>query len=98
VSTANFRAENAEALGLIGHHRGSIVSATTEDEQEQVRNDIRASVSGAPADGDIEALRQSAAEKLKEENTIVEDEGEDEAAVEEEGEKPEEKEEKTEED
>ncbi|OKL63415.1 hypothetical protein UA08_01820 [Talaromyces atroroseus] len=84
VSTANFRAENAEALGLIGHHRGSIISATTEDEQEKVRKDIRASVSEAPADGDIQALRQSAAEKEKENTTIAEDEEEDEGAVEEE--------------
>lgn len=71
VSSANFHADNAELLGLVGHHRGSIISATTQDEQEQVRKDIRASVSEAPADGDIDALRKTAEEKKG--DTIFED-------------------------
>lgn len=74
VSSANFHADNAELLGLVGHHRGSIVSATTQDEQEQVRKDIRASISEAPADGDIDALRKTAEEKKG--DTIFEDEDE----------------------
>ena len=65
VSSANFHADNAELLGLVGHHRGSIVSATTEDEQEKVRKDIRASISEAPADGDIDALRKAVKEEEK---------------------------------
>lgn len=74
VSSANFHADNAELLGLVGHHRGSIISATTVDEQEQVRKDIRASISEAPADGDIDALRKTAEEKK--EDTIFEDDAE----------------------
>ncbi|EED13635.1 conserved hypothetical protein [Talaromyces stipitatus ATCC 10500] len=76
VSSANFHADNAELLGLVGHHRGSIISATTEDEQEKVRKDIRASISEAPADGDIDALRKTAVER--EGDTIFEDEEESE--------------------
>jgi hypothetical protein len=76
VSSANFHADNAELLGLVGHHRGSIISATTQDEQEQVRKDIRASISEAPADADIDALRKTAEEKKG--DTIFEDEDEDE--------------------
>jgi len=71
VSSANFHADNAELLGLVGHHRGSIISATTQDEQDQVRKDIRASISEAPADGDIDALRKTAEEKKG--DTILED-------------------------
>lgn len=71
VSSANFHADNAELLGLVGHHRGSIISATTQDEQEQVRKDIRASISEAPADGDIDVLRKMAEEKKG--DTIFED-------------------------
>ncbi|GAM44060.1 hypothetical protein TCE0_060f19378 [Talaromyces pinophilus] len=85
VSSANFHADNAELLGLVGHHRGSIVSATTQDEQEQVRKDIRASISEAPADGDIDALRKTAEEKKG--DTILEDEDEDSEEDKEEGKK-----------
>lgn len=75
VSSDNFHAENAEILGLVGHHRGSIISATTQDEQEQVRKDIRASISEVPSDGDIDALRKTA--EQREDNTIHEEESED---------------------
>ncbi|KAH8690661.1 hypothetical protein BGW36DRAFT_58500 [Talaromyces proteolyticus] len=84
VSSANFHAENAEALGLIDHHRGSIISATTQDEQDQVRKDIRASITEAPDDGDIQALRKVAAEKKDE--TIEEEEEEIAAAQSDKGE------------
>lgn len=86
VSSANFHADNAELLGLVGHHRGSIVSATTQDEQEQVRKDIRASISEAPADGDIDALRKTAEEKK--DDTIFEDDEDNEEDKEEKKEKP----------
>lgn len=56
-STTNFRADNAEALGLVGHHRGSIVSATSPGEQAKVAGDIRKSVSEGPKEV-IEALRE----------------------------------------
>ncbi|RAO73856.1 uncharacterized protein BHQ10_009868 [Talaromyces amestolkiae] len=82
VSSANFHADNAELLGLVGHHRGSIISATTVDEQEQVRKDIRASISEAPADGDIDALRKTAEEKKG--DTIFEDDEESDQSEEEE--------------
>ncbi|RMJ22429.1 hypothetical protein PHISP_06700 [Aspergillus sp. HF37] len=49
-STENFQADNAEALGLVEHHRGSIVSATSDEERSQVARDLRQSVSEARAD------------------------------------------------
>ena len=61
VSSDNFRADNAEALGLIEHHRGSIISATSEEEQRRVARDLRQSVSDARADA-MEALRNVQAE------------------------------------
>lgn len=76
VSTANFQAENAEVLGLIDHHRGSIVSVANQEEGEQARKVIRESVTEEPEDGDIEALRKEDAAKKKGE-TIDEDEEED---------------------
>jgi hypothetical protein len=80
VSTANFRAENAETLGLIDHHRGSIVSVADKDEGEQVRKASRESITEAPKDGDIEALRKEDADKKKR-DTINEDEEEDAAVL-----------------
>lgn len=50
VSSENFRADNAEALGLVEHHRGSIVSATNDEERDRVARDLRESVSRARAD------------------------------------------------
>lgn len=50
VSSENFRADNAEALGLVEHHRGSIVSATNDEERDRVARDLRESVSAARAD------------------------------------------------
>jgi hypothetical protein len=82
VSSANFRADNAEALGLINHHRGSAISATSKEEQDQVTRDIRSSISQAPDDGDIEALRKETT--AAEEDTIEEDSEEEKAAEDEE--------------
>lgn len=48
-SSENFHADNAEALGLIEHHRGSILSATS-DEERALAHDLRKSVSEARAD------------------------------------------------
>lgn len=75
VSSANFRAENAETLGLVGHHRGSIVSATSKEEKDQVARDLRDSVSQPVADGDLQELRSSANKGQEE---TVEDEEEEE--------------------
>lgn len=60
VSTANFKAENAEDLGLVAHHRGSAVSATSEVEKAEVARDIRKSISQIPADADVNTLRENA--------------------------------------
>lgn len=65
VSSANFHADNAEELGLVEHHRGSIVSATDKDEQEKVVSDIRQSITGEDAGG-LEAVRKEAARKTQE--------------------------------
>ncbi|KGO76024.1 hypothetical protein PITC_011810 [Penicillium italicum] len=66
VSSANFHADNAEVLGLVGHHRGSRVSTLDNADQEKVVREIRKSVSAEPT-GNIDALRKEAAEKAKSE-------------------------------
>ncbi|GAD94081.1 conserved hypothetical protein [Paecilomyces variotii No. 5] len=66
VSSANFRAENAEALGLVEHHRGSIVSAADPEESNNVRNEIRKSISGGSKEL-IDALRGDLAEQQEKE-------------------------------
>ncbi|KAN0067870.1 hypothetical protein V8E54_014117 [Elaphomyces granulatus] len=43
-STASFQAENAEALGLVEHHRGSIIAATSPEEKEEITHDLRSSI------------------------------------------------------
>jgi len=43
-STASFQADNAEALGLVEHHRGSIISATSPGEKEEITHDLRSSI------------------------------------------------------
>lgn len=55
-SSDNFHADNVEALGLVEHHRGSIISATSEEEKTKVARDLRQSVSGARGDV-VDALR-----------------------------------------
>lgn len=42
VSSANIHADK----GLVEHHRGSIISATSPEEQEKVKEDVRKSISG----------------------------------------------------
>ncbi|KAJ5217972.1 uncharacterized protein N7498_000071 [Penicillium cinerascens] len=65
VSSANFHADNAEMLGLVEHHRGSIISATDKEEQDKVVKDIRQSITGEDASGSLDALRKEAAEKAR---------------------------------
>lgn len=60
VSSANFRAENAETLGLVEHHRGSIVSATSPGEKESVSRDLRESLSGGTPAETAEEAKQAA--------------------------------------
>lgn len=76
VSSANFRAENAETLGLVEHHRGSLVSATSEEERDQVARDLRKSIDAGSEEG-IGALRDEKAETWTQEETI-QDESEEE--------------------
>ncbi|KAL3473355.1 hypothetical protein BJX99DRAFT_233863 [Aspergillus californicus] len=56
VSSANFRADNAEALGLINHHRNSNIAAESKEEAENIAKDIRKSISG-DQNGTLAALR-----------------------------------------
>ncbi|KAE8344418.1 hypothetical protein BDV24DRAFT_127194 [Aspergillus arachidicola] len=72
VSSANFHADNAEALGLVEHHRGSIVSATSPEEKAKVAHDIRKSISGGHAEM-LESLRDDQAQKAGQEETIDEE-------------------------
>lgn len=63
VSSANFHADNAEALGLVEHHRGSIISTTDKAEQDKVVHEIRQSITAEEASGSLDALREEAAQK-----------------------------------
>ncbi|KAL6236125.1 hypothetical protein BDW75DRAFT_117977 [Aspergillus navahoensis] len=67
-SSANFRADNAEALGLINHHRNSNIAAESKEEAENMAKELRKSISGAhnPA---LESLREIKA-KLAAEATV----------------------------
>ncbi|KAB8070551.1 hypothetical protein BDV29DRAFT_180796 [Aspergillus leporis] len=72
VSSANFHADNAEALGLVEHHRGSIISATLPEEIAKVAQDIRKSISGGHAEM-LESLRDDLAQTPGLEQTIDEE-------------------------
>ncbi|KAE8151094.1 hypothetical protein BDV25DRAFT_153187 [Aspergillus avenaceus] len=72
VSSANFHADNAEALGLVEHHRGSIVSATSPEEKAKVAQDIRKSISGGHAEM-LASLRDDQAQTAGQEETIDEE-------------------------
>lgn len=61
VSSANFHVDNAEMLGLVGHHRGSIISVTDKEEQDKVVKEIRSSISAEDPSGSLDALRKEAA-------------------------------------
>jgi hypothetical protein len=71
VSSANFLADNAEMLGLVEHHRGSIISVADKEEQDKVVKDIRQSISAEDPSGNLDALRKEAAQKA-DEGTIEE--------------------------
>ncbi|KAL4799867.1 hypothetical protein BDV19DRAFT_353939 [Aspergillus venezuelensis] len=60
VSSANFHADNAAALGLINHHRNSNIAAQSKDEAEKLAKELRKSISGDqnPA---LEKLREQKA-------------------------------------
>ncbi|KAL2868045.1 uncharacterized protein BJX67DRAFT_350941 [Aspergillus lucknowensis] len=46
VSSANFRADNAESLGLINHHRNSNIAAESKEEAEKMAQELRKTVCG----------------------------------------------------
>ncbi|CAI7636726.1 unnamed protein product [Penicillium glandicola] len=66
VSSANFHADNAEMLGLVGHHRSSRVDTLENADQDKTVHEIRQSISAEPT-GNLDALRKEAAEKAKSE-------------------------------
>jgi len=72
VSSANFHADNAEMLGLVEHHRGSIISAGNKEEQDKVVKEIRSSISAEDPPGSLDALRKEAALKTQPNETIEE--------------------------
>ena len=76
VSSANLRADNPAALR--GHHRSSIVSATSKEERDQVAHDLRKSISGGHQEM-LDSLRQEhkAEMKSKPSETIEQDPFED---------------------
>ncbi|GKZ38169.1 hypothetical protein AbraIFM66950_010164 [Aspergillus brasiliensis] len=71
-SSANFHADAAEALGMVQHHRGSIISATSKEEQEKVAQDLRKSISGGQQDL-LKSLREDNAARTDQEETIEEE-------------------------
>jgi hypothetical protein len=73
VSSANFRVENAEELGLVEHHRGSIISGSDNADKDKVVTEIRQSISGAEGPGgSLDALRKEAAERPRDESILEE--------------------------
>lgn len=73
VSSANFHADNAEMLGLVEHHRGSIISEGNKEEHDKAVHEIRASISKEDPAGSIAALRKEAAEKDKRPSETIEE-------------------------
>ncbi|KAL4786223.1 hypothetical protein BJX76DRAFT_355298 [Aspergillus varians] len=60
VSSANFHADNAEALGLINHHRNSNIAAESKEDAENLARDLRKSISGGRK-GALDSLREQSA-------------------------------------
>jgi hypothetical protein len=73
VSSANFHVDNAEELGLVEHHRGSIISGSDNADKDKVVTEIRQSISGAEGPGgSLDALRKEAAERPRDESIVEE--------------------------
>ncbi|KAJ5321941.1 Glutaredoxin [Penicillium brevicompactum] len=64
VSSANFHVDNAEMLGLVGHHRGSRVPTLENPEQDEVVHELRKSIS-QESTGNLDAIRKEAAQKTQ---------------------------------
>ncbi|OOQ86977.1 hypothetical protein PEBR_18843 [Penicillium brasilianum] len=73
VSSANFHVDNAVELGLVEHHRGSIISTGDNADKDKIVTEIRQSISGADAPGgSLDALRKEAAERPQDESIVEE--------------------------
>jgi hypothetical protein len=48
VSTPSFHIENVEALGLVDHHRSSIVSAPSQEEKDKISREFQGFISASP--------------------------------------------------
>lgn len=71
VSSANFHVENVEELGLVKHHRGSIIAGGDNADKDKAVTEIRQSLSGAEGPGgSLDALRKEAAERPQDESII----------------------------
>lgn len=57
---------------MVQHHRGSIISATSKEEQEKVAQDLRKSISGGQQDL-LKSLREDNAARTDQEETIEEE-------------------------
>ncbi|CAG8292330.1 unnamed protein product [Penicillium salamii] len=64
MSSANFHVDNAEMLGLVGHHRGSRVPTLENAEQDEVVHELRKSIS-QDSTGNLDAIRKEAAQKAQ---------------------------------
>lgn len=90
VSSANFHVDNAEELGLVEHHRGSIISGSDNVDKDTIVTEIRQSISGAEGPGgSLDALRKEAAKRPRDESIVEEGTGVEEAKEEEKVEKAE---------
>jgi hypothetical protein len=64
MSSANFHVDNAEMLGLVGHHRGSRVPTLENAEQDEGIHELRKSISHESTGG-LDAIRKEAAQKAQ---------------------------------
>lgn len=68
-SSDDIRADDAQSLGVLEHHRSDKVSATSPGEQAKVASDIRKSISEEPASVDG-ALKEQPSENVTKETTV----------------------------
>ncbi|CAG7915793.1 unnamed protein product [Penicillium olsonii] len=64
MSSANFHVDNAEMLGLVGHHRGSRVPTLDNPDQDEAVHELRKSIS-QDSTTDLDAIRKEAAQKAQ---------------------------------
>lgn len=64
MSSANFHVDNAEMLGLVGHHRGSRVPTLENAEQDKAVHELRKSIS-QESTSNLDAIRKEAKESAQ---------------------------------